>query len=338
MSCDELAQRYDEERLLAQDDIAPESLSGLHSCAARVPGSTRIWGVIASVSSVALAATVYSKASAGARPAKTADGGFQSLASARLRSLQVDSLSSGAHPDDVTPVLLGENCCRPYDLLIEETDKGKNYTRALCEAHCKSNKDCDAFAISGCFDGATGSCSGMCHTYHLQDNATWVTDSCIDPALDGNTYCYYMQGPSTSDDGSEDEGGEEKDKCLPDIWWIRDFTGQAVLFPYWANESAMPQNLEEECPFFKSSTLTLKHELVSELYPGNSFTEVRVATHSVQPSGNVLTGNPPVPTDASMACATSWVYSDFNALKGEYFCDNDYMELFTNCKKTCDPA
>merc|ERR1711920_562343 len=62
-----------------------------------------------------------------------------------------------------------------------------------CANECASTDACIAFDISGCSSSSDAMCGGSCHLYLRKNEQELSTGSCIDSALDGNTFCYALE-------------------------------------------------------------------------------------------------------------------------------------------------
>merc|ERR1712039_875128 len=84
---------------------------------------------------------------------------------------------------------VGPGCCRPAKYLQQTVNE--DATMMECEAACRASTHCDAFAISGCSSSTDALCGGSCHLYRIGNDRQQISaGSCMDSALDGNTFCY----------------------------------------------------------------------------------------------------------------------------------------------------
>merc|ERR1711920_464451 len=79
-----------------------------------------------------------------------------------------------------TTSLLGPGCCKPWDIVLENTP---DLTKAECAIQCLSNANCDAFAISGCSGSSDETCGGQCHLYVMKPEEEAYTGACFEGAL-----------------------------------------------------------------------------------------------------------------------------------------------------------
>merc|ERR1712187_1004788 len=88
--------------------------------------------------------------------------------------------------------LVGPGCCRPVMSL--ENHVNDNATLLECETECRASTDCAAFAISGCSSSTDALCGGSCHLYRSSNDRQRIFAlSCMNSALDGNTFCYTFE-------------------------------------------------------------------------------------------------------------------------------------------------
>jgi len=97
-----------------------------------------------------------------------------------------------SHARSQATKLVGPGCCRSGMLLLTNRTRKQDVTLVECEKECAST-NCNAFAISGCVDSSDALCGGSCHLYVNEDQQQITAHSCIDSALDGNTFCYTIE-------------------------------------------------------------------------------------------------------------------------------------------------